>query len=220
LAISFSTMLFEPMYEIPRYRDWYRGSDQTSAYRYLRRMLQVLQWQRGPKRWVLKSPQHLEQIRPLLAVFPDAKIIQTHRDPVRITASFCTMAAYSLRMQNESIDPHRVGRYWADRVEDLLRSAVEHRPLLPKTQVMDVHFQPFMADQWATVERVLELAEHPFTREAGTAMERYLANHERGRLGTIDYRLEDFGLDPAERRGALRFYQEYFEVPDETEQEP
>jgi len=215
LAISFSTMLFEPMYEIPRYRDWYRATDQTFAYAYLRRMLQILQWLRGPKRWVLKSPQHLEQLRPLLAVFPDATIIQTHRDPVRITASMCTMAAYSLRMQNESIDPHRVGRYWADRVEDLLRSAVEQRVLLPDAQVMDVRFDEFMADQRSAVERVLNKAGHPLTAQARAAMEQYLREHERGRLGSIEYRLDDFGLDEAERRQALKFYQDRFQVPDE-----
>jgi len=125
------------------------------------------------------------------------------------------MAAYGLRMQNESIDPHRVGRYWADRVEDLLRSAVEHRPLMPQAQVMDVHFHNLMADQWSTVERTLQLAEHPLTNEARAAMDSYLKDHQRGRLGSIDYRLEDFGLDEAERRRALRFYQEYFDVPDE-----
>jgi hypothetical protein len=215
LALEFSTMLFESMYVVPSYRDWYRRSDQTAAYRYLKRMLQVLQWLRGPRRWVLKSPQHLEQIGPLLAVFPDAFVVFTHRDPVRVTASFCTMGAYGLRMQNEGIDVHAAGRYWAARIEDLLRAAVESRDRIPPGQGMDVRFHEFMADDLAMAERVLDFAGEPRTAEARREIDRYLAGHRRGRLGTIDYRLEDFGLDPAERRAALRFYQERFGVPDE-----
>jgi hypothetical protein len=110
LAVEFSTMLFEASYLIPSYRDWYKASDQRPAYQTLKRLLQILQWQRGGGgRWVLKSPQHLEQIDPLLATFPDAKVVQTHRDPVRVTASYCTMGAYGLRMNAGAIDPVAVG---------------------------------------------------------------------------------------------------------------
>ena len=76
-----------------------------------RLQLQVLQWSRGGTRWMLKSPQHLEQLRPLLKVFPDVKIVQTHRDPVTVTASFCTMLAYVARMYTEHVELLEVGRY-------------------------------------------------------------------------------------------------------------
>ena len=215
LATAFSTMLFEASYWVPSYRDWYRATDQTPAYRYLRRMLQVLQWLRGPRRWLLKSPQHLEQLGPLLRVFPDARIVQTHRDPVRVTASMCTMAAYGLRMSRARIDLKRTGRYWADRIENMLRASVEGRPLIPASQVSDVLFHEFMADDLATVERLYGCFGEPLAPPARAAMRAYLESHARGRLGAIDYRLEDFGLDAGERRRALRFYQERFGVPDE-----
>ena len=215
LAVAFSTMLFEASYFVPSYRDWYRATDQTVAYRYLRRLLQALQWLRGPRRWLLKSPQHLEQLGPLLRVFPDARIVQTHRDPVRVTASMCTMAAYGLRMSRARIDLRRVGRYWADRIEQMLRASVEGRPLVPAGQVRDVRFHEFMADDLATVERLYSVFGEPLAEPALAAMRAYLAGHARGRLGAIEYRLEDFGLDAAERRRALRFYQERFGVPDE-----
>ena len=96
LAIDFSTMLFEWNSHVPGYRDWYCANDQTPAYRYLRKLLQVLQWLWGGTRWVLKSPQHVEQLRPLLEVFPDAKIVQTHRDPVTVTASHTTSRTWAL----------------------------------------------------------------------------------------------------------------------------
>ncbi|HEY8156617.1 MAG TPA: sulfotransferase [Myxococcota bacterium] len=215
LAVAFSTMLFEASYFVPSYRDWYRATDQTPAYRYLRRLLQTLQWLRGPRRWLLKSPQHLEQLGPLLRVFPDARIVQTHRDPVRVTASMCTMAAYGLRMSRARIDVERTGRYWADRIEQMLRASVEGRPLVPAGQVTDVRFHDFMKDDLATVERVYAFFGEPLSQPARAAMRAYLEGHARGRLGAIDYRLEDFGLDAGERRRALRFYHERFGVLDE-----
>ncbi len=215
LAMDFSTMLFETMYRIPDYRDWYKAADQTAAYRYLERMLKLLQWLRGPKRWALKSPQHLEQIGPLMSVFPDARIIQTHRDPVRITASMCTMAGYGLRAQNEGIKRLEVGRYWSDRIEDLLRAAVNDRSRIPQEQVIDVYFHEFMQDDAATAERVLEFAGQPVGAEARTAIARYMDEHPRGKHGTVAYRLEQFGIDATERREKLRFYRERFDVPDE-----
>jgi hypothetical protein len=215
MAMDFSTMLFETMYQVPSYRDWYKHSNQTGPYRYLRRMLQMLQWLRGPKHWSLKSPQHLEQVAPILAAFPDASIVQTHRDPLRILASLCTMTAYSLRMQNDRIDPHAVGRYWSERLEDLLRAAVVQRALIPDDQVMDVHFHEFMADDVATAERVLDFAGQPVSAAAHAAIENYLAANPRGKHGTVVYDLRDFGIDADERRAALRFYQERFDVPDE-----
>jgi hypothetical protein len=217
LAIDFSTMLFESSYHVPSYRDWYKRTDQTPAYRYLYRVLQVLQFLRGTgKRWTLKSPQHLEQLGPLLAVFPDAYVIQTHRDPVRITASLCTMIAYGSRMNARRVDPMKIGRDWSARIEDLLRGAIDGRRWVPPEHLFDVRFHEFMKDDLATVERVYAFAEQPFDARAQQAIRAYLDANPRGKHGAIDYRLEDVGLDAAERRAALRFYQERFDLPEES----
>jgi hypothetical protein len=215
LALQFSTMLFESSYRVPAYREWYKASDQRPAYAYLRRVLQVLQWLRGPQRWVLKSPQHLEQLGPLIETFPDAYVVQTHRDPVRITASLCTMVAYGSRMNASRVDPRQIGREWSARIEDLLRGSVEQRPLLPAAQVMDLRFHEFMKDDVASVRRVFEFAGQPWTPQAEESIRRYMDASPRGRHGSIDYRMEDLGLDVRERRAALRFYQERFAVPEE-----
>jgi hypothetical protein len=215
LAVEFSTMLFEASYHVPSYRAWYAGHDQTPAYGTLKLLLQVLQWTCGGTRWVLKSPQHLEQIGPLLGTFPDVTFVQTHRDPVAVTASLCTMTTYGLRMQSDRIDPVARGRYWATRVEELLRASVRDRPLVPAAQVFDVRFHEFMADDVAMVERVYAAAGQPMTDRARAAARAFMDANPRRKLGRVEYRLEDFGLDPIERRRALRFYQERFGVPDE-----
>jgi hypothetical protein len=164
---------------------------------------------------VLKSPQHLEQQRALIEIFPDATFVQTHRDPLRITASLCTMIAYGSRMNARRVDPAAIGRYWAARTEDLLRGSIEGRVHLPPSQVLDVHFVQFMKDDVATAERVLEFAGQPVTEVARAAIRAFMDANPRGKHGTIEYRLEDVGLDAAERRAALAFYRDHFGVEEE-----
>ena len=215
LAIDFSTMLFETMAVMPTWRDWYKSTDQSPTYRYLETVLKVLQLQRGGVRWVLKSPQHLEQFRPLMATFPDATFVVTHRDPVSITASLATMISYSARLSHERVDPRKIGRYWADRVEDMLHACVDERDVLPADQSLDVRFDEFMADDVAMVERIYRVAGQAMTPEARAAMDSFMADHPRGRHGGLIYDLADFGLDREERRRALRFYVERFAVREE-----
>lgn len=214
LALDFSTMLFEGSYHVPTYGDWYRATDQRPTYAYLKRCLKALQFLRPGSRWLLKSPQHLENLGPLVQTFPDASFVQTHRDPVRITASMVTMVAYGARMQERRPDHRAIAHYWAGRVEDLLRGGVDDRHLIPEAQVIDVHFHEFMADMVGTVKRVFDFAGHPFSERTEAAVRRFLVENPKGKHGLIDYRLEDLGLDRRERREALRFYSERFGVPE------
>ncbi len=212
LAADFRTMFFEASGFVPSYGAWYRDQDQTGAYLYLKRLLQALQWLRGPRRWVLKSPQHLEQIRPLLAVFPDARIVHTHRDPAQVVASMCTMLAYGLRMQSTRVDPLAVGRVWGDRIAGMLEASLRDRPLIPASQVIDLRFDEFLADEVEAAMRVCRFADVPVENAMRRRFEEYQAANPRGRNGTIEYRLEDFGLDPSALRARLRSYTHRFAV--------
>jgi hypothetical protein len=165
---------------------------------------------------VLKSPQHLEQQAALIEIYPDATFVQTHRDPLRITASLCTMIAYGNRMNARRVDPVAVGRYWAARVEDLLRGSIEGRAALPPEQTIDIHFKQFMKDDVATAERVFDFAGHPLSAEARDSIRSFMDENPRGRHGTIEYRLEDVGVDAAERPAALAFYSDHFGVESEA----
>jgi len=216
LAIDFSTMLFENLALMPTWRDYYRAHDQIPHYRYLKTVLQALQWLRGGTRWVLKSPQHLEQFGPLTTVFPDATFVVTHRDPVAITASMVTLATYGARMNVGRPDAAAWGQYWAARIQDLLVACVRDRHVLPSDRSTDIRFHEFMADDFATVQRVYALAAQPLTVAVRSAMDAFLATHPRGKYGAVVYELATFGLDRAERRAALRFYTERFEVAEES----
>ena len=167
LAVDISTMLFETQALLPTWRDFFKGEDQTPSYEYLRTILKVLQWLRGGERWVLKSPQHLEQFGPLVSTFPDATFVITHQDPSSVTVSMSTMVAYTSRMSVEHIDPRAIGAYWSAWVEDLFRACTDDRDLLPAGRSLDLLFHDFMADDMATVERVYEVAGQPFTDRHG-----------------------------------------------------
>lgn len=215
LAIDFSTMMFDAMYLMPTWRDYYRAHDQTPHYEYLKTVLKVLQWLRGGKRWVLKSPQHLEQFGPLSRVFPDATFVVTHRDPVAATVSLAIFNAYAHRMNVERPDPLDYGRYWSARIEDMLSACVRDRHLLPAERSIDVRFHEFMADDFAMVQRIYATAGQPMNAEVRGAMDAFLAAHPRGKYGAVVYDPAIVGIEVAERRAALRFYVERFGVEEE-----
>lgn len=216
LAIDISTMLFETIAPIPSWRDDYLARDQRPSYRYLKTILQALQWLRGGSRWILKSPQHLEQFPALVDIFPDATFVVTHRDPVSVTTSMLTMLAYSARLSHDTVDPKWIGSYWADRLQRMLGACVASRDVLPPGQSMDMHFEEFMHDDMAMVKRIYDLAGQPLTDEAQAAMSSFMAEHPRGRHGGVIYDLSPFGLDRDRLRDAFRFYVERFGVAEEA----
>lgn len=216
LAADFRSMLFEVSYWIPSYGKWYEETDQRPGYRFLRRILKAMQWLRGPRRWLLKSPQHIEQLGPLLEVFPDAKIIQTHRDPVKIVASFATMVAYGQRMQRAQVERRAVGEYWAGRIERMLRATVRDQSLLRADQILHVHLEELKADSLRAVEEVHRFIGIDLDEPSRRAVIGYRNQNPLGKHGRINYRLDDLGLDEEKLAEQLRFYSQRFGVSRES----
>ena len=212
-ALDFSSYELEWIATVPRWRDYYLAHDQTPHYEYLKRVLKALQWLRGPDRWVLKSPQHMEQLGPLIRTFPDATVALTHRDPVSVITSAITMLAYGDRVRRVRVNPPAVAAYWIDRIERLLRACVRDREKLPASQSIDVPFHQFMADDVGTVDRIFALADLEMTPGARAALEEFMAKNPRGRHGRILYDLKaDFGVDPDALRRRFDFYFERFAI--------
>ena len=213
LDLDVASYQLEWVCHAPRWRDHYLALDLRPHYAYLKTVLQALQWLRGPERWVLKSPQHLEQLVPLYDTFPDATIVITHRDPVSVVRSAITMMAYGERMRRTRIDLDALASYWIDRVERLLRACLRDRDRLPAARSVDVLFHELMDDDVATVARIYERAALPMTPDARAGMGAFLTDNQRGKHGRVAYDLaRDFGLDPAEVRGRFAFYFERFAV--------
>ncbi len=214
LGLDFGTMFFENLGAgmLPTWRDYYLETDQTPHYRYLERVLKALTWLRGGNRWVLKSPQHLEQLGVLATVFPGATVVITHRDPVSTVASFATMITYTARTAMEKVDAVRLGHYWADRIEQLLRACTEDRHLQPDAHSLDVLFHEYMGEEIGTVETIYAKAGIEFGAASAEAIDAYQRDHPRGRFGRARYDLSNFDLDPDELRERFRFYTDRFPV--------
>ena len=178
------------MAPMPSWRDRYLATDQTPHYEYLRTVLQVLTFLRGGDRWVLKSPQHLEQFRALMTVFPDATVVVTHRDPVAVTASMATMLAYTSRMQLAQVDPASIGRLLDESpAHDARHGACASVTCSPADRSMDVRFDEFMADDLGTVARDLRARRPTSRRRSAFRSTRPTSTaHRRNRFGSVDLR--------------------------------
>ena len=206
LANDFSTMLFETLADVPRWRDHYLAHDQTPHYDHLVIQLKALQFLRGGRRWLLKSPQHLEQIPVLAKVFPDAVVVFTHRDPVPVAVSMIAMITYSARMHRSAVPVAQIAEGWIDRLERMLGRLVADRDVVGPHRSTDVRFDDFMADETGVAQRIYDLAGEPLTGESRSAMAEYLAGHHRGRLGRVATSCEMFGLDEDELRSRFAPY--------------
>lgn len=198
---------------IPRWIDYYFAHDRTQSYLYERKVLQVLTWYKGPNRWILKSPQHMENLGPLKAAFPDATLVVTHRDPAAVLNSLLHMLAYSDRIRRDPIDPHGLAKHWVARIERLLHAYVDQRDIWGPDQSVDILFHEYMADQEGVMRKVYALADLPLTPEAETSLTDYLKENPRNKFGKVIYQLEKhFGITRDEIRARFGFYFERYPV--------
>jgi len=215
---DFSSYNQEWVARVPRWVEYYHAHDQRPHYEYMKTGLKILQWYLPRDRWVLKCPQHLEQLGPLIETFPDATFAVTHRDPVAVIQSAATITCYGARLSYKTTDPGWYLDYWAKRIEALLRASVRDRSLLPAERTIDVLFHEFMADDMAMVERIYAVAGLPMTDAARREIQTHLDDHARGKHGRVVYDLrEDFGAEPKRVREAFDFYLERFPVPIEVD---
>jgi hypothetical protein len=159
-----------------------------------------MQFLRGGRRWLLKSPQHLEQVPVLHKVFPDVLVIFTHRDPAPVTLSMLAMITYTARMYCSPVPVNDIARTWVDRLALMLGALVRDREAIPPERSIDVRFDEFMADELAVAEQVYSQAGEHLDDEARAAITGYLTGHQRGRLGTVATSPEMFGLNDRDLR--------------------
>jgi Sulfotransferase family len=211
MDLDLSSYTLEWHARVPAWRDHYLGLDHHRHYAFFRRQLQVLSHLRGPNRWVLKTPQHLEQIGPLLATFPDATIAFTLRDPVAVLQSAITMLAYGDRMRRAEIEADDLAEYWIDRIERLLRAAVRDASLIPTGQRVDVEFGAFRRHDLAMATGILEAAGLGVTDQARSELSGYLTRTPGDGGGRMAYDLRgDFGIEPDDLYQRFAFYFEAF----------
>lgn len=215
---DFTTYQWEWMAEVPGWRDYYLSHDQASHYRYGRQMLKAIAWQfPSDRRWILKGNQHSEQLPALMRAYPDAYIVQIHRDPLAILQSVLTMRGLSILAHQKHPDVAAHVAYWIDRIERMLRAYVRDMDVVPAGQRLDLMFQDVIADDVGTAQKLLEFAGLPSTADSVADMRDYMDSHPRGRDGRVVYDLAgDFNLDIGALRERFAFYTDRFAMRQEV----
>ncbi|MUL66306.1 sulfotransferase family protein [Mycobacterium sp. CBMA 234] len=215
-ASDFTSMIYSVQYRLPSYYRWLlHDADHRAACQYHRIFLQHLQ-SGVPGQWLLKSPGHLWQLDTLLAEYPDALIVQTHRDPLNVISS---IAALTNHLRGLASDESTVADCAAQSVEEITvgldrEMALRDSGAVPADRVTDVLFHDFMRDPWTTIKAIYERLGRELAPAVEQKMRDYLAAHP-GDGGGNRYTWSDTGLDAAEVREQVAAYQDRYGVPTE-----
>jgi hypothetical protein len=214
-AHVFRSYRFETMHHIPGYRAWLRATDHAPAYRFHKRFLQHLQHSDGrPRRWVLKCPDHVFTLEALAAVYPDARIIFLHRDPLEVLASVAGLTAILRRPFTTLVDSQAVGRQvtgdWLKGTEAMLRADADR--LFPEERVVHLRFRDLTDAPMEAVTSLYERFGLPLTPDARRRMERRVAELPRGGYGGVTHELGDYGIDAEATRRHFAAYSDRFGV--------
>lgn len=212
LGQHFATQHFEGMAHVPSYIRWWLGHDMVPAYRHHERVLKLLQWRCPPNRWFLKSPPDLCHLDAFCAVYPDARIVWTHRDPARVLASVCKLIFIVRRTQTDRVDLRELGREQLALWSEAVRRGLAFRKDAGEARFADVFMDDLVADPIATVASLYERVGLPFTAAAEFAMRAWSNDHPQHKHGAMPYTLEEFGLSLDEVRDAFRDYTRHFDL--------
>jgi hypothetical protein len=211
MAQDFKTLRWESMGKLPTYRDWIFQTDVTSAYLYHKRFLQLLQAD-APGVWNLKMPSHALFIPTLLKVYPDARLIWTHRDPYTATGSFCSLLSVAHRGYIGRVDVEWLAENYPWQAAQHANRIMDARAALGEDRVIDVHYADLIRDPIATMCKLYSVLGDELTAPAETGMRRWLADNPRDKFGRHEYKLAQFGLSPQRLAPLFERYLARYEV--------
>lgn len=210
---SFCAQVYEALADIPSYRHWFlHEADYMPAFRFHKRTLQALQHYTGG-RWTLKNPWHPLFLDPLTEVYPDAQLVMTHRDPVEVVGSCCSLIKYSRLVYADNIDPKVIGQTFMDTFRIMIDRQKAFRAERGPKAIHDVQYVDTVRDPIGTVRKIYEAFDEEFTPAAQAAMNSYVADNPKGKHGKHEYDLAEYGLSAGEVREAFSDYVEDFDIP-------
>jgi hypothetical protein len=213
MAYDFKSQLFLAFAQLPSYTQWLiHEADLVPTYRYVKRVLKLLQWRCPPTRWRLKAPTHTLFIDALVKVFPDARFWMTHRDIASVIPSVADLYFEMARAFSDDVDKTYLGRVNVDMWELGLRRLIAFRDGDENQRFFDIHFAPFQRDPFPILGELYRFIGEELTDEARTRMRSWRQNTPRDKHGTHSYAASDFGIDPGRLRQQFRFYSDRFQV--------
>jgi hypothetical protein len=212
LKQSFVSNRFASGWHVPSYDTWLRQQDERGSYRYFADTLRLI-GAYDDRTWLLKNPGHIAQLDVLLEVFPDARIVQTHRDPVKALPSLCSVLRMSRGViEGDAVDALAIGprecSYW----HEAAAHAIAVRQRAPKEQFFDVDHRRFHAEPLRVVQELYDYFGLTLSEYAEAAMRRWILANPANRLGEHRYTAEQFGLDPEAIRATFREYTRRFDL--------
>jgi hypothetical protein len=214
---SFCSFSALGLYNIPGYYQWFLEADKTAAYRHMADMMKLISWSRGDpenKRWILKNPQHMMDLKVLLNIFPDAKLVFTHRDPLKTVGSMMSLAWFFAVQHTDIPCRAKTRGIWMDFCEQLVRRCIAVRDTIPASQQIDVYYSDMNHNWRMEMQRIYEFADMEFTADAESAMAHWLSDSEREGLHSGHrYALEDFGTTTEEVDALMKFYRDRYAIP-------
>lgn len=216
---DFKSMIYPLQFDVPDYNRWLlHEADLASTYRWHHGFLQHLQSEHAGQRWVLKSPVHMWNLAALLTEYPDAVVVQTHRDPLKVIASISALGASLRELSTDHVDVQALARQYSEDIVLALDRALAARRagVVPPGQVVDLRFSEFKKDPIASVAALYETLGLELTAEAEARMRAFLDAHPGDPDNALRrYTFADTGLDEAELRARVEDYQEHFGVESE-----
>lgn len=198
LGLAFRGCDFPGLFPLPAYMSWWLADDQRPAYDIHRMGLALLQ-SRAPGPWILKDPWHLLALDALFDVYPDARVVQLHRQPHDVVPSLAGLSITS-GADAMSAEPTPAA-HWGQQYLDALGTAADRglaaREKLPSDRFLDVSYEQLIADPLATVASIYEFSGRPWTSAAEAAVRDHIDSHPKGKFGTHTYSLDGFGLTSA-----------------------
>jgi len=195
MAQDFKTLMWESRCNQLRYRDWLFRADMTSAYEYHKRFLQLLQAD-APGVWNLKMPSHALWIPTLLKVYPDARLIWTHRDPLSALGSFCSIISLAQNSFTSGADPRFIGQNCSWQARQHAERIMDARDALGEDRVLDVHYAELVREPIATMRKLYARLGDEFTAAAEAGMQAWLDDNPQDKFGRHEYKLDQYGLSP------------------------
>lgn len=210
LANSFESDFYSFSYRTKSYFDWWIGKDEhKNCYSYYREQLQWLQNKTPGKRWLLKSPAHLGALKSLFTEFPDAIVLQTHRDPVKIIPSISNLKYNFQSMFTYNVDKEYIGETAVDFLSKALEAAFEYREE-NNCNMFDIKYEDIVRDPIGTLKHVYGLIGEPFTDVIDERARNYLAANPKNKFGKHSYGMDEIGMDKETIQEKFAFYYDHF----------
>jgi hypothetical protein len=215
LGMEFRTAHFDGMAHVPSYTDWVVDCDMSPAYRYHRRVLQLLQWRCPPRLWHLKTPVHMLSPGALVNAYPDAKFLWTHRDPALVLGSVCSLIAYTRSWVSDRDDSMELGPQQVELWSEALRRAISYRDSVGEERFADLSWADLQSDPVSVIGGAYQKLGLEFSTEAERRMSEWKAANPPGARGAHEFSLDEFGLSAAGVREEFRFYLDRFGLGDQ-----